>query len=139
MSKVILVDDDKNQLFLNTILLKEENIFQHIETFHNPIDAVEFIKEKLDPKNDVIVVDIHMPQMSAWEFLNMIGQDLDDNAKGDLSLFIASHSANPKDVEKANQHVLVNKFIDKFDLVDEIKNYVKDTIAGRKRLAVRNT
>lgn len=135
MCNVILIDDDKNQLFLNTILLQSENIFKNIRSFHNPLQAIDFVKTTFDVKNDIIVLDINMPQMTAWEFLSSINLDLDEKEKLDLNLFIASHSTNPKDIKKANEHVLVNKFIDKFLLVDEITRFAKTKQFRPQRLA----
>jgi len=135
MCNVILIDDDKNQLFLNTILLTEANIFNSILTFHHPVEALDHLKENLNPSRDIIVLDINMPQMTAWEFLNKMKTEFKSEIELKLNLFIASHSLNPNVIQKANEHVLVKKFIDKFMLVDEITSYAKARMFGQQRLA----
>ncbi len=125
MYNVLLIDDDKNQLFLNTILLSEENTIQNVKTFQNPLHALDFLKQNFNPKNHIIVLDINMPQMNAWQLLDRFNTDLDNKTLNNLNLFIASHSANPKDIEKANKHDLVYKYIDKFELVEEVANFAK--------------
>lgn len=125
MLNLILVDDDKNQLFLNQILFAEEGIFKDILTFQNPISALEHIKSKSDLSNDLIVVDINMPEMTAWDLLNSINVDCNIQKKENLNLFIASYSVNPKDIETATQHNLVTKFINKDNLISEMTEYAK--------------
>lgn len=123
MCNVILIDDDKNQLFLNSILLSEKDSIDNIETFHNPFKALHYIKEKFEPSTDLIVVDINMPKMSAWQFLNKINSDISINKKNQMKLFLTSFSENPRDIDKANNHELVIGFVDKEYLASEITNY----------------
>lgn len=135
MHKVILIDDDQNQLFLNTILLTEENIFQSVISFDDPTTALEYVRTEFDPLNDIIVLDINMPQMTAWEFLASLEDDFGQCPKFGLNLFIASHSSHPRDIKKANQHCLVKNFIDKYVLAEEVTKYAKAHIFNAKRLA----
>ena len=121
----ILIDDDKNQLYLNTLLFSEKKVFQDIQTFDNPSIALQHIKQKKDISNDIFIVDINMPQMNAWEFLDSLSTDCCLKKKNNLKLFVASFSDNPKDINAANEHRLVTSFIHKENLIPSMTNYLK--------------
>lgn len=125
MCNIILVDDDENQLILNRILLEEEKEFENISTFSCPQEAITYLLEHLDIHKDIVVIDINMPEMNAWEFLDNIDKGLDSHKKENLELFVSSFSVNPRDISRANQHKLVTKFIDKDILITELNAYVK--------------
>lgn len=123
MCNLVLVDDDQNQLFLHRILFSEKDSINDIETFQDPNHALDYIKQNHDSSNDVIIVDLNMPQMTAWEFLDNINSNLEEHKKKKINLFVASYTSNPRDIEKANNHHLVTKFIPKDHLISEITSY----------------
>lgn len=124
MHNLILIDDDQNQLYLNKLLFSEKGVFEKIETFDSPSHALQHIKQKNDVSNDIVVVDINMPQMNAWDFLDAINSECSSQKKDNLKLFVASFSSNPKDINAAKEHKLVTKFIDKDKLVPVVTSYL---------------
>lgn len=73
MSKVLIVDDDKDISELIALILKKEQIESKI--INNPITALEFIK---DPNfdYDLILLDIMMPNLSGTELCSKIRDNL---------------------------------------------------------------
>lgn len=65
--KVLLVDDDENFAFALKALLKSKGL--EIESFSNPEEALEFLK---DNKFDMILLDYYMPQMTGEQFLTQL-------------------------------------------------------------------
>ncbi len=125
MYNLILIDDDENQLYLNRILFSEKEVFQRIQTFDNPSIALDHIKQKKDISNDIVIVDINMPQMTAWEFLDALNVKCSVEKKNSLKLFVASFSDNPRDIHAAKEHKLVTSFISKEKLIPSMTNYLR--------------
>lgn len=124
MYNLILVDDDQNQLYLNSLLFSEKKVFDKIDTYQDPVHALNHIKDKADISNDIFVVDINMPQMSAWEFLESINTECSQLKKTCLHLFVASFSSDPKDIKAANDHKLVTSFISKDNLIPSVTHFL---------------
>ncbi len=69
MSKVLIVDDDKDISKLISLILKKEQIESKI--INDPIEALEFIKSE-DFDYDLILLDIMMPELSGTELCSKI-------------------------------------------------------------------
>ena len=69
MSKVLIVDDDKDISKLVSLILKKEQIESKI--INDPIEALEFIKSE-DFDYDLILLDIMMPELSGTELCSKI-------------------------------------------------------------------
>jgi CheY-like chemotaxis protein len=102
---IYLVDDDYIYLsFTSKILI---NLFSEakVRTF---ISAEEALKNLEREKPDVIFLDINMPGMDAWEFLNCL-----KGRKVEFDIYVVSSSIDPHDVERANREPLVKQFLEK--------------------------
>ena len=62
MSKILVVDDDKNINVLIQSLLKNEN-YEVVVAFDG-VEALEKIEQK---KVDMLITDVMMPNMDGWE------------------------------------------------------------------------
>lgn len=63
----IIVDDEKfSQEVLKTLLDKIPEV-KVLETFSNPMNAINFLKENVV---DLVFLDIHMPDLDGFDFLN---------------------------------------------------------------------
>jgi CheY-like chemotaxis protein len=73
---LLLVDDDHTATFLVHLILTEMNIAETITIYNHSLPALDFIRENcLDDKQatadcpDLIFLDINMPGMDGFEFL----------------------------------------------------------------------
>jgi CheY-like chemotaxis protein len=67
----LLIDDDDCNFFHEPLLLKINCVY-HIHITTNGIEAPSFLKSRIDekyPHPGVISLNINMPQMIGWEFL----------------------------------------------------------------------
>jgi CheY-like chemotaxis protein len=69
---VFVVDDDKIYHFILRNLLSKNDIGIKPSFFENGFDALEILKEKITDNNfpDLILLDINMPIMDGWQFLD---------------------------------------------------------------------
>ena len=72
---ILLIDDDEINNFLSREIISMYMPFTKIDSFTNPEEALEYIREKLKLQQslpDIILLDINMPLMDGWEFLKAI-------------------------------------------------------------------
>ena len=113
LNRILLVDDDDTTNFLHQYLLKEMELAEHIDVALNGKEALDFIESyKLESLPDLVLLDINMPYMDGFEFLEKY-QQLDNERKVGVTLMMLSTSVNPKDIEKSQHYSQPINFIDK--------------------------
>ncbi|AEE18897.1 response regulator receiver domain-containing protein [Dokdonia sp. Hel_I_63] len=123
--KVLLIDDDKAVNFFNQHVVIKHNSFEHIKTVQSGQEGLTFLsKVELGEatKPDLIFLDINMPAMNGWEFLDEYEKMCPDFRK-DIKVIILSSSSNPEHVNKTIQNYKVIDFINKplsFDILDNV-------------------
>ena len=70
---VMLIDDDDDDNFFHSLVLNEMHATEHIEVAENAFKALDYLRETFPPP-DLIFLDINMPKMNGWEFLEQIGR-----------------------------------------------------------------
>ena len=110
-----IVDDDAiYQIIVNKIIQKAE-IFSTILSFKNGKDAIDLlhitIKNNADLP-DIILLDINMPIMDGWEFMEKMGliKALLDNQ---IIVYIVSSSISVEDKNKAKSYKNIRGYLSK--------------------------
>jgi len=67
---IALVDDDAITNTLHKIILRKINPELTIKTFENPEAALNFFIETKEALPDLIFLDLNMPILSGWDFLD---------------------------------------------------------------------
>lgn len=112
--KVFIVDDDKVFHFIIKKLLLKNNIDTISTFFENGFDAVEELKVKMNSEidlPDLILLDINMPIMDGWQFLEEFRMIKNQLIKAPL-IYLISSSNDIVDVNKAKEYDV------------EIENYI---------------
>lgn len=111
--KVLLVDDDKATNIYNEYKLKQLGLCKSIDVATNGQEAIDFLKSTDEhgnhPQPDLIFLDINMPIMNGWEFLESY-ERLDEKEKGNVILIMLTTSVNEDDYKKAKQNPNINGF-----------------------------
>ncbi|MCF2443443.1 response regulator [Dyadobacter sp. CY345] len=114
--RFIIIDDDRiNNIVSKFVVLKYcKDADLHIYT--DPEAALSYIQEinndSLDQLNTLVFLDINMPRISGWEFLEALGQTNLSRTK-QFTIFITSSSIDPSDIKRAQDHALVSGFFSK--------------------------
>lgn len=121
---ILLVDDDEINNFISIKLIKKAVDNTAISACLNGRFAIEELVEiqKHDPAllPDFILLDINMPIMNGWEFLDEYKR-LNIDPLGKSKIYIISSSVFSNDINKAKSYPLVKNFISKPLSVDKIK------------------
>lgn len=121
---ILLVDDDEINNFISIKLIKKALLTTEIMACLNgkyAIDQLVSIQKK-DPDKlpDFILLDINMPIMNGWEFLDEYKR-LNIDPSGKTKIYIISSSVFSNDINKARSYPLVKSFISKPLSVEKIK------------------
>jgi len=108
----MLVDDDDDDNFFHEKEIVDNNFAETVVVQDSARKALEYVKTKIDPVTDLIFLDINMPGMTGWEFLDAY-QKLNLDLQKKTVIIMLSTSANPKDIEKAGTWGFVSDYVTK--------------------------
>ncbi len=116
LKSILLVDDDEPTNFLHKMIIGKTGFVEEVATALNGIEALKYIKDAVKgkhPEPDLIFLDINMPAMNGWEFLEEY-KKLDDVKKRQFVVVMLTTSLNPDDKKRAEEEYgIVNGFINK--------------------------
>jgi CheY-like chemotaxis protein len=95
------VDDDPDDNFFHQRIINKMDITHAIAVAKNGIEALEYLRKENQVIPELIFLDINMPKMNGWEFLEEY-KKLDEKQKARITIMMLTTSANPDDVAKAN-------------------------------------
>ncbi|MFN5325303.1 MAG: response regulator [Bacteroidota bacterium] len=115
-NRILLVDDDDIHNFITENFITDHYPSTDVVSFNNPEIALEHLKESTSHKDpecpDVIFLDINMPEMNGWQFLeNFIKLNIDKICGS--KIYILSSSMDPADITRSKQFDIVANFISK--------------------------
>ncbi len=128
--RFLVVDDDRSNNLICEFSLRRFSASTEIKTFLKPEVALEYIKEYYQAEqNDtctVIFLDINMPVLSGWDFLDLFNE-FDSLIKKQFEVYMLTSSIDVRDREKADLNPLVKGFLCKPLSTDVInKIFTKD-------------
>ena len=132
---ILLIDDDDDDNYFHQIVINEMNITEHIEVALNGEEALIFLKKENQIHPDIIFLDINMPKMNGWEFME-IYKELRTDQKANVVVMMLTTSENPEDRKRAELYHEIIGFNSK-PLTDEalaaiIEKHFLDTINESK-------
>ncbi|WP_207434222.1 response regulator [Sabulibacter ruber] len=115
LNLILLVDDDETTNYLNKRLLTRMNITDQIEVVTNGEEALRYLTNAIDnnqPLPDLMFLDIKMPVMDGFEFLDQYHQ-LPESAQKCIVVMMLTSSASFYDLEKLKKYNAVQQHISK--------------------------
>jgi CheY-like chemotaxis protein len=99
---VLLVDDDHSTNHYHEIMLNDWGVTEVVHKVTNGLEALNFLKSQKHEKPSLIMLDINMPVMNGFEFLEEY-EKLDECHKVSFVVFMLTSSLHENDVERAAQ------------------------------------
>lgn len=99
---ILLVDDDAEDNHFHQMVINEMNITEHVEIALNGVEALNFLKKENQTHPDIIFLDINMPKMNGWEFMEAY-KELRADQKAKIVVVMLTTSENPKDKKRAGE------------------------------------
>jgi CheY-like chemotaxis protein len=107
---ILLIDDDEPTNFLNKMTIEQMDCTRHVAVAQGGREALDFLMRRRQPGDpedcphpDLIFLDINMPAMDGWEFLEKY-KKLPREQKADVVLIMLTTSLNPDD-EKRTMYI----------------------------------
>lgn len=113
IKKACIIDDDTIFLFGAKRMIESTSFCDELLVFRNGKEALETLTNMADDGIDlptVIFLDINMPVLDGWQFLEEFDQILKEQV---IHIFILSSSIDPQDLKKAELFESVREFIHK--------------------------
>src|SRR5690242_9260418 len=110
---IALVDDDSIFRMIASRTIKGADITEEILQFANGSEALKYLEKNFDQIEllpDVLFLDINMPQVDGWMFLDDF-EKIKNRLSKSIKIFMVSSSIDPADINRAKQHKLVNDYV----------------------------
>ena len=115
-----LIDDNEFVLMISEKLILNHTAFKKITSFTNGLLALNTIIETIKNKGQlptVIFLDLNMPAMSGWAFLDAISVITEAQ---EIAVYLFTASKDIEDINKATTYFQVKGFISKSLATDEL-------------------
>lgn len=112
---VHVVDDDEYYSFAVRKLLEINHFAEKLLFFPNGKEAMDYFALTLLQKDqlpDVILLDLNMPVMNGWDFLDYYTK-ISDKLPKKIDLYIVSSSISKSDIDRAESYAEVTAFLSK--------------------------
>jgi CheY-like chemotaxis protein len=112
---IMLIDDDHPTNVYHRIIIEEGGFAGHIIVKQGAEVALEYLKTEFsedNPRPDLIFLDINMPRMNGWEFLEQYEKLLPQQRASNIIVMLST-SANPIDLRRAAENPFVMEYHDK--------------------------
>ncbi|SFB11013.1 response regulator [Algoriphagus aquimarinus] len=114
MLTIVLIDDDPISTFVTEKLISR-NVKEPCQ-FYKYQSARAALQEIYSIKPNYLFLDLNMPEMTGWDFLDCFNSE-----KNEAQIYILSSSVDERDIHKASGYSVVKDYLSK----PLIKKYIK--------------
>ncbi len=125
--KFFLVDDDKIFVFLTKKTIEAANLATEVQVFEDGEMILDYLKQIADKPQllpDIICLDLSMPVMDGWKFLEEFLL-LEPKITKKIPIYLVTSSISPHDIERAKNISIVSDFIVKPLVKDKVVELIK--------------
>ncbi len=126
VNTICIIDDDPIFRFGTKKMMENVQVSLDFLVYKNGKEAFDDLAEKIKLKSsfpDVILLDINMPIMDGWQFLDEFSKITTEER---IPIYIVSSSVDRRDIEKAKSYDIVNDYLIKPFTVVGIKDLLNN-------------
>lgn len=115
INTIFIVDDDPIHQQIAKIMIERQAISSNIRVFSDAQDVLDYLRENAGDTNalpDLILLDLNMPVMDGWEFLEEYASFCDQLPKN-IRIFVLTSSIDEKDRERVSAYNFVTGYLTK--------------------------
>ncbi len=116
---IFLIDDDDIQNLINTKVISLVAADREVKAYTSAELALNMLSGQ-DAHPELIFLDINMPKMNGWDFL-----DAYKEIGSPVKVYMLSSSINNKDIEKSKTYDIVQGFISKPLIVERLTDILQ--------------
>ena len=111
-----IIDDDKIYVNLVKKIIEIKKLSENLLIYKNGKEALDYFKNSMssvtheDLLPDIIFLDLNMPVMDGWEFLNEFLK-IKNNQNKKITLYVVSSSIDPRDLERVKSFNMVTDYL----------------------------
>ncbi len=132
IKQVLVIDDDP----INNIIFQKLSEFtdfaEEIITFISAVDSLDFlqnIQENQQTLPDVIFLDIRMPIVNGWAFLEKLDELNKSHFFDGMDIYMLTSSSEQSDINKAKNYHLVTDYIVKPLAIEKLEEIKEKTLS----------
>lgn len=121
-----IIDDDPIFIFGTQRMMKIGNFCDSFMIFNNGKNAIDTLRKIIlaeDTLPDLILLDLNMPIMDGWDFLDEFTQI---PCKKKITIYIITSSIDSEDLKKAKTYTNVSNYILKPITIEGLKSIFED-------------
>lgn len=125
--KLLVIDDDDINIFIMKKMVQKTGYEADMVSKANGQTAIDYLRELIkndQPLPDLILIDVNMPVLNGWEFLESYELL---NIKKDIDMYMLSSSIYENDREKASTYNTLKGFICKPLSVEQVTQLLQDS------------
>lgn len=128
-----IIDDDPMSSFYIKRLAELGELANIITIYNTAQGAINYLlhhKNTVEHLPDIILLDIYMPEVDGWEFLNQLKQ-IEDQLIKKAAIYIISSSNHPRDLTRAGTFPDVKAYLQKPVTLEVLKDMVASFVPQR--------
>jgi CheY-like chemotaxis protein len=126
--KVMVIDDNEIDLYIAKRVIKKYAFAEETILMESAANALEYLSANADMLPQLVFLDINMPEMNGFEFLDSYA-NFPEQIKKNCVVIMLTTSANTEDQEKVNTNPYVRNYLNK-PLSEEKLNWLIDFLNG---------